>query len=183
MSYEVTVALIAESTGNGDFDEDAARPYSARPKIVVTASEADTLEEVLKRATEIFEQKLPGDYEHAGRAIGFYQGDPEEGFPLSIPMPTTVAITDSGGLAVWNVGPANATMRDLVLAAERKVLAGDPLRPYLLVDPKWGMAGGAPYGWDTFLELWGQAHRRCRRCPGCLDPLKPRSRPLEAIGR
>lgn len=60
----------------------------------------------------------------------------------------TVTITTDAGRAVWHVAPEEASFEDLVLADQRKVFSGDPLRPYLLVDPHWDMGGPSPGGWE-----------------------------------
>ncbi len=65
-----------------------------------------------------------------------------------------MTITRPSGLAVWHVAPEDASIQELVPAHERKVFVGDPLRPYLLVDPQWQMGGPTPGGWDTFLQIW-----------------------------
>jgi hypothetical protein len=120
----------------------------------VEADATDSLRAVLAKAAARFAESDPGDYTDAGRSLAFYQGDPLEGVELYIPSTKTVTITSPEGLAVWHVSPEEASMRDLVLAEQRKVFKGDPLRPYLVVDPKWGMAGGVPGGWDTFVQIW-----------------------------
>lgn len=156
-TFEVVVALVGRPWDpNPDaIDEDCGRPYQDRIKLSVEADATDSLRAVLAKAAARFAESDPGDYTDAGRSLAFYQGDPLEGVQLYIPATTTVTITSSEGLAIWHVSPEEASMLDLVLAEQRKVFKGDPLRPYLVVDPKWGMAGGVPGGWDTFVQIWG----------------------------
>jgi hypothetical protein len=155
-TYDVTVALVGRPWDPDPhaIDDDLVRPYEDRPKVVVSADPSDSLRAVLAEATALFQRAHPGDYTDAGRSLAFYQGDPREPVHLHIPATTTLTITSEDGLAVWHVAPEDASMGDLVLAEQRKVFRGDPLRPYLVVDPKWQMAGATPGGWDTFIQVW-----------------------------
>lgn len=150
-THDVLVALVG---GRVDVDEDAQRPYHDRPTVLVRADGSDSLASVLAEATVQFERTHPGDYTDAGRSLAFYRGDPSEALVLTIPTTKFVTITSPGGLAIWHVAPSDASMDDLVLADRRKVFPGDPLRPYLIIDPHWGMAGQVPGGWDNFLQIW-----------------------------
>lgn len=151
--HEVTIALVYGDTGVA-FERDAKRPYSERPKVSLMVAESSSLAEILADATSMFERSYPGDYTDAGRTIDFYRGDPSEGVRLALPTTKTVTITSPDGLAVWHVPLHEASLGDLILADRRKVLAGDPRRPYLLVDPSWKMGGPSPGGWDAFIDIW-----------------------------
>ena len=153
-THEAYVALVKGNQEPESFDEDCQRPYSDRPLVLVIADESDSLAAVLAEATARFEGSHPGDYTDAGRSIDFYRGDPLEAVIPTIPTTKTVTITSPDGLAIWHVAPEDASIGDLVLARERKVFPGDPLRPYLFVDPHWGMGGQVPGGWDTFIQIW-----------------------------
>lgn len=154
--FEITVALVGRPWDpNPDaIEEDCSRPYEDRLKVALRANSTDSLAHLLAMATDEFGDSHPGDYTSAGQSLAFYQGDPSEGVVLTIPALTTVTITDHNGLAVWHVRPDQASIGDLVIAADRKVFRGDPLRPYLVVDPKSGMGGPTPGGWDTIIQIW-----------------------------
>lgn len=153
---DVVAALVGRPWDKNPeaIDLDCEVAYKAREKVTLTAEQSDSLRAVLTEATVRFSEFHPGDYGAAGRSLAFYQGDPNERVTLYIPSTKTVTITSPDGLAIWHVKPEDASMGDLILASQRKVFKGDPLRPYLVVDPKWGMAGQVPGGWDTVLQIW-----------------------------
>lgn len=157
--YEVTAALVAGGAEPRSYEQDCARPYSERPKVTLVTDGSTSLADVLAEATAEFAQSLPRDYRAAGQSLDFYRGDPGESVVPVLPTTTTVTITAPKGLAIWRVPPQEATMDDIVLAASRKVFLGDPLRPYLLVDPSWEMGGLSPWGWDNFIGIWDELLR------------------------
>lgn len=155
-SFTVVAALVGRPWDpNPDaVDEDCPTPYRDRLKVEFEASSEASLREVLDDAVAHFAESNPGDYSPAGRSLVFYGGDPDEGAQLFMPSTQTVTVTSDDGLAIWRVPPEKASLGELVLAEQRKVFKGDPLRPYVVVDPKWGMGGPSPWGWDNFIQVW-----------------------------
>lgn len=150
----VEVALVGGWSELPPFDEDCARPYTARPKKTLPCRPQVTLQSILDRAAAESELTHPGHYARAGQAIDFYRGSPNETVAATIPMRFSVTLVDENGAARWHVPPSQATLAQSVAAFRAGAFHGDPQRLYLLVDPTAGMAGGTPGGWEAFLAVY-----------------------------
>jgi hypothetical protein len=160
MPLEITVALIADAHDPLHQmipEEEFARPYAERQKICLPVDETETLAAILQRAAIGLgvsrPQELGGPESVAYGRIAFYKPSDEESFaPRAMPRLhwAQLVLVDDRGRAVFGVRDQRAvTCADLLRAAEVGVLDGDPLRPYLFVEPGWGDA--PPPDWPTVL--------------------------------
>lgn len=159
--YDITVALIADPDDpyrQMASQEEWERPYGDRPKVRLRASSLSSLAEVLHQAAADLGAAPPPGYEFptsfpASRRIAFYKPEDEEKLaPRSMPRLhwAELVLVDETGRAVFGVHDQRAiTIEDLVRAGEAGVVDGDPLRPYLIIEPGWGDA--PPPDWPTFI--------------------------------
>jgi hypothetical protein len=158
---EVTVAMIANPDDphrNPIPGEEWERPYNARPKVRLIVSSSASLADVMNQASDGFGVVPPPGWEFhsnfpASRRIAFYKDEDEVTFaPRALPRLHwgQLVLVDEQGGAVFGVYDQRAvTFEDLIRASEAGVLDGDPLRPYLMVEPGWGDA--PPPDWPTVL--------------------------------
>ncbi len=127
--------------------------------MTLEVEESEALATVLERAAEEMRLVPPSDwhvqrFSGAYNSVAFYRPDDEQGFsPRYVPtfLLSQLTLIDQHGQALFGVSDLRAVRySDLLRASEAGVLAGDPLRPYLIVE--------APYGdwigpdWPTLLD-------------------------------
>jgi hypothetical protein len=158
----VTVALIGDP--DDPFERIASedewnRPYQERRKVQLQVAESDSLAHVLERAVDEMGLVQSADSQlprFSGRynGVAFYRPEDENGFaPRYVPrfLLSNLTLVDKQGHAMFGVNDLR-TVRyaDVMRAAEAGVLSGDPLRPYLIIEPPYGDWIGPD--WPTFLE-------------------------------
>lgn len=155
MPFEVNVALVA-----GGFpqlkpplgEQVSDFPYEDRSKVTVRVEDDNTLREVFDRAIAEFSieyeemwAEMDAPIEQVYFLAFFTPGD-ENGLP---PDRWTYAhnltTVDADGHARWGVPLDRATIADLVRAGELDLVDGDPLKPYLIIQPPAG--NGVAIGW------------------------------------
>ena len=161
MPYELTVALLGdpsigpapggEPVSNQLPDEEWNRPWDDRPKVSLTVAADETLGSILSRATEAFRESFPeGNFEYAGVFFCLFNAGDE--FGVTGPLETQVTLVDEAGLASWGHPFENVTFGDLLRAANTGAIAGDPLRPCLVLNAP--MGNGVSALWPIVLEAW-----------------------------
>ena len=144
----ITVALLGEPKGPPwpDFlsGEDLAKSYAERPKVTLEVEPHEHVGEVLRKAAREWGAEFPGAF------IAFYTPDDESEFAGRISP--TVPLVDDAGRATWRHIFYDVPYRRLIESAEAGVLAGDPRRPYLVMQP--GIGDGVLPDWATFKAVW-----------------------------
>jgi hypothetical protein len=157
--HEITVALIVSPDDPQRQmipQREWERPYRDRRKVRLTAdsssSLADVMQEAIRRLGVAPEWEQPPSVP-AYRRIAFYKPEDEEAFaPRAMPQLhwAQLVLVDDSGQAIFGVSDQRAvTISDLLQAAEAGVVEGDPLRPYLIIEPGWGDM--PPPDWPTVL--------------------------------
>jgi hypothetical protein len=157
---EITVALIANSVDPYRQmlpAEEWERPYRDRHKVRLQMDSSSSLAELMGEAVREFGITPPPGWEqssvNAYRRIAFYKPEDEEAFaPRAMPRLhwAQMVLVDEDGRAVFGVSDQRTIrIADLLRAAEAGVIDGDPLRPYLIIEPGWGDA--PPPDWPTVL--------------------------------
>lgn len=161
MPHEVTVALLGDPTigpapeGEPVSDqlpqEEWNRPWDERPKVLLSVGEEEAFGPILARATQAFRGAFPeGNFEYAGVFYCLFK--PGDEFGATGPMGKQVTLVDEAGVASWGHPFENVAFGDLLRAAEAGALPGDPLRPYLVLNPP--MGNGVSALWPIVLEAW-----------------------------
>lgn len=169
-------------------------PWSELPHVGVRATADDTLRTVMRHAcdtlgidlTEMARQaeeawlrKQGGNavVPHVAEKLvyaGFWQPDDDDvvaggEFPIlrrdSRTNLTVVVVTDAKGHAIWRRPALDATMGELLQAAEAGLINGDPLRPYLVPS--------IPQGIRACLASGRRSSRRSRSSGSRLRSLRP----------
>jgi hypothetical protein len=86
----------------------------------------------------------------------FFQSGDDDGVPAVITNKRLnlrrLTVVSDEGAARWNVKPLDATLAELVRAADAGFLQGDPLRPYLVLSLPGGDPGSLGADWSVFLD-------------------------------
>ena len=119
--------------------------YRERAKVSLDVQPDEALAAVFERALSNFELEYTDEWldmpEPASQVyfVAFYKEEDER---VAMSDRRTYAhhliTVDEAGLAHWNVGLQHARCGDLVRAAEHGLVDGDPLRPYLILQPPAG---------------------------------------------
>lgn len=159
--HEITVALIANSEDpyrQRIPREEWERPYKDRRKVQLTVPSSSTLADVMRQAARKLGVAPPPEQEPppslpAYRRIAFYKPEDEKTFgPRAMPQLhwAQLVLVDGEGRAVFGVSDQRSVaIEDLLQAAKAGVVDGDPLRPYLILEPGWGDV--PPPDWPTVL--------------------------------
>ena len=159
--HEITVALLADPVDpyrNRIPQSEWNKPYRDRRKVHIDAASSMTLAEVMQEAVKELGVVPPSGWELSAsmpvfRRIPFFKEEDEEAFaPRALPRLhwAQLVLVDARGQAVFGVSDQRAvTIADLLRAADAGVIDGDPLRPYLMIEPGWGDA--PPPDWPTVI--------------------------------
>ena len=162
MTLDVTVALIADPVApfrTMVSEDELTRPYSERRKARLEAAEEESFASVLERAAAVMGITPPAGHYAPGfsafhNRVAFYKPEDEEAAPIRSfgrLFWYELILVGSDGRAIFGVSDKRAvTYGDLICAADAGTIEGDPLRPYLIVEPGWGDA--PPPDWPTVLE-------------------------------
>ncbi len=155
----VTVGLVA-----GGFPElrpphgqqGADVPYRDRMKVELTVDEETTLYEVFEQALDEFNVEYTDEWRDMDRPVeqvhfvAFYEPEDEGGNTVQQRWTyahNLVVVTDDQRIR-WHVPLEEARLADLVRAAEHGLVDGDPLRPYIVLQPPAG--NGLLFVWAMF---------------------------------
>lgn len=132
-------------------------PWSEHPRVDVEVQPNDSLASVLGRAHDQFGLPHPGEDwavpdNFAFHNLLFFQPGDASGIPEPhLRVRYELNLVDSRGVATFGVHDyRTVTVQQLLKSADAGTLAGDPLRPYLLIEAPHGDAG--PVDWATFKD-------------------------------
>ena len=171
MSLEITVAVVAHELprfarpiGINGFE----RRYADRTKVSLKVRDEETLASVYQRAVDQLQPQVvpspgfPLDY-YSGNPMDvvrwamFYEKGDDDGLGDLVgrwEVVEELITVDGGGVAQWGRAADEIPYEDLVRAAERGLLSGDPLRPYIVFLLPQYDGGALQLAWDAFLETW-----------------------------
>lgn len=158
VSTDIVVALAASPdrdwTRGLQYPEDFELSWEDREQVELRVSEDETLGKILERAGREFGITRPpwaeGELEAADLAfVDFYRPEAQQlTFRREFPL------IGEDGRASWPTDWHQVTYGELLRAGEAQVVAGDPRRIYLLVQP--GIGNGLLSDFVTQAELWRQ---------------------------
>lgn len=160
MSLEIEVALVANQEAPFDVGPIDARwfaiPYQNRTRVTLEVKGSHSLASALERAASSMNLRIPESswrtsFRAAHQKIAFYKPE-DETEPLRRSRGrlfwSELTLVDSAGRAIFGVHDLRAvSFSELLRASDAKVIEGDPLRPYLILDDGWGDA--PPADWAT----------------------------------
>ncbi len=159
MPLKITVALagdpetaLVQSEGSilgMRHPEDFEQPYEARLKVEIDAEVSDTLRTVLGRAAEAFGVRAKTWSPDPMESVAFVDFHRDGEAPS---LRSELALVDEQGRVRFTHRWKEVTYRELLAAEEAGTLAGDPRRPYLLLQP--GIGNGLMVDWQTLVVAW-----------------------------
>ena len=157
MEIRLTARLLGDPLkpfGEQIDDEEWERPLTARPSVEIVVDSSTTLDAALESARHALEDELGrGDFTAAGNFVAFSTEDDVDGITGRWPrLDTTVTLPDGEGRATWNHPPFEVDYSDLLRASEAELLVGDPIQPYVVLEP--GIGDGFLGTWDDVVRAW-----------------------------
>lgn len=151
----MTIAVVGDPAHPYEIHDYSERwpPYGELPKVALEASEEEQIVDVLTRAAGLIGVDREGsEYPFVPAWINFYRPQHDEAYTGD--HTTAITLVDERGRAHWQVWfhEPEVTVGALVRAAGEGELNGDPLRPYLVLEPGYGN-GWLP-DWQEVLIAW-----------------------------
>jgi hypothetical protein len=166
MAYHLSMAVLSDwlpklnpPVGGNGF----SKPYGERLKLDLEVEPSESLSSVYRRAIDQLQPQVspdspshPEDLLAALYWIWFYepQDEEEDGFARKrYERPEDLILIDEQGHARWHASAEQIRYDEIVRAAERGLLRGDPLRPYLaFLQPQGG--GELKATWEAVQIAW-----------------------------
>jgi hypothetical protein len=125
-------------------------PFRKLPMVEISVDENERLGDVLDLAAVEFGTELPGGTIWGSVAfIDFAQSDDSTVWGR---LHSEVTLVDSQGHLRWSRYWQLEPMSEYIRAAKAGALQGDPLRPFLIMQP--GVGNGVLADFGTYLQLW-----------------------------